>query len=62
MLVNRFKKGGRREDGRSNEVKAILKRWVLRAWLKGVLACGVWLGREFLREGMATERALSPQV
>jgi len=41
-----------------------LKRWVLRACLKEgrVGDCQMWMGREFQREGAATEKALSPQV
>ena len=30
--------------------------------MKGMCCCGMWLGREFQRDGAATEKALSPQV
>ena len=40
-------------------LKAILRRWVFRASLKdgSVLACRMCLGREFQRDGVATEKA-----
>ena len=45
-------------------MKASLKRWVLRACLNvgRVLACLMWLGRAFQRDGAAAEKAPSPQV
>ena len=40
-------------------LKAILRRWVFRASLNdgSVLACRMCLGREFQRDGVATEKA-----
>ncbi len=47
-----------------NQVKALLKRWVLRPHLKASTDCGVlrWSGRAFHRLGAAEQKARSPIV